>query len=146
MVVIYPFLLYTALFLILSTFYEEDHNQYLVMLSYTHTDIYIYIKLKNLFKAYIKKMGKTKKYTLFKAIFRYIYMKTKYEIFLQWNTKTFLQKVLFLLHFGPCQNCMSSANLVAKFTRNVVLNEVWALENHVLENMLLCSSHFAEVH
>ena len=59
-------------------------------------------------------MGKTKKYTLFKAIFRYIYMKTKYEIFLQWNTKTFLQKVLFLLHFGPCQNCMSSANLVAE--------------------------------
>ena len=23
----------------------------------------------------------------------------------------FLQKVLFLLHFGSCQNCMSSANL-----------------------------------
>ena len=42
-----------------------------------------------------------------------IYMKTKYEIFLQWNTKfLFLQKVLFLLHFGSCQSCMSSANLV----------------------------------
>ena len=26
----------------------------------------------------------------------------------------FLQKVLFLLHFGACQNCMSSANLVAQ--------------------------------
>ena len=26
----------------------------------------------------------------------------------------FLQKVLFLLHFGSCQNCMSSANLVAE--------------------------------
>ena len=37
-------------------------------------------------------------------------MKTKYEIFLQF----FLQKVLFLLHFGSCQNCMSSANLVAE--------------------------------
>ena len=29
-----------------------------------------------------------------------IYMKTKYEIFLQWNTNFFLQKVLRLLHFG----------------------------------------------
>ena len=26
----------------------------------------------------------------------------------------FLQKVLFLLHFGSCQNCMSSGNLVAE--------------------------------
>ena len=26
----------------------------------------------------------------------------------------FLQKVLFLLHFGSCQNCMSSANLIAE--------------------------------
>ena len=26
----------------------------------------------------------------------------------------FLQKVLFLLHFRTCQNCLSSANLVAK--------------------------------
>ena len=44
-----------------------------------------------------------------------IYMKTKYEISLQWNTKfLFLQKFLFLLHFGYCQNCMSSANLVAE--------------------------------
>ena len=41
-------------------------------------------------------------------------MKTKYEIFLQRNTNFFLQKVLFLLHFGFCQNCMSSANLVAE--------------------------------
>ena len=26
----------------------------------------------------------------------------------------YLQKVLFLLHFGSCRNCMSSANLVAE--------------------------------
>ena len=40
-------------------------------------------------------------------------MKTKYEIILQIqrNTKFFLSKVLFLLHFGYCQNCMSSTNL-----------------------------------
>ena len=48
---------------------------------------------------------------------RKIYMKTKYEIFLQWKTKVFLQKVLFLLHFGSCQNCMSSANLVVEIHR-----------------------------
>ena len=41
-------------------------------------------------------------------------MKTKYEIFLQRNTNFFLQKVLGLLHFGSCQNCMSPANLVAE--------------------------------
>ena len=40
--------------------------------------------------------------------------KTKYEIFLPWNTNFFLQKVLFLLHVGSCQNCMISANLVAE--------------------------------
>ena len=39
---------------------------------------------------------------------------TKYEIFLQGNTKFFLQKVLDLLDFGSCQICMSSANLVAE--------------------------------
>ena len=41
-------------------------------------------------------------------------MKAKYKILLQWNTKYFLQKVLFLLHFGSFQSCMSSANLVAE--------------------------------
>ena len=41
-------------------------------------------------------------------------MKTKYEIFLQRNTNFFLQKVLFLLHFGFCQNCMNSVNLVTE--------------------------------
>ena len=45
---------------------------------------------------------------------RKIYMKKKYETFLQWNTKFFLQKFLFVLHFGSCQNCMTSANLVAE--------------------------------
>ena len=38
----------------------------------------------------------------------------KYEIFLQWNTKFFLQKILGLLHFGSCQNCMNYANFVTE--------------------------------
>ena len=43
-----------------------------------------------------------------------IYLKTKHEIFLHWNTKCFLQKVLGLLCFGSCQNWMNSANLIAE--------------------------------
>ena len=35
-------------------------------------------------------------------------------MFLQGNTKGFLQKVLGLLHFGSWQNCMRPANLVAE--------------------------------
>ena len=31
----------------------------------------------------------------------------------------FLQKVLFLLHFGSCQNCMSSANFVAEIPQKL---------------------------
>ena len=42
---------------------------------------------------------------------RKIYLKSKYQIFLQCNTIFFLQRVLSHLHFGPCQNCMSSENL-----------------------------------
>ena len=36
--------------------------------------------------------------------------------------------------------------LSQKFTRNFVIKELWALENHVLVNVFLCSSHFTEVH
>ena len=33
-----------------------------------------------------------------------------------------------------------------KFTRNFGIKELWALENHILVNMLLWSSHFTEGH
>ena len=33
-----------------------------------------------------------------------------------------------------------------KSTKNLGINELWALENHVLVNVLLWSSHFTEVH
>ena len=36
------------------------------------------------------------------------------EIFLQWNNKVFLRKVLGLLHFRSCQSCISNANHVAE--------------------------------
>ena len=38
----------------------------------------------------------------------------KYEIFLQWNTKFSCHKILGLLSFGSCPNCMSSANFAAE--------------------------------
>ena len=38
----------------------------------------------------------------------------KYKIFPQSNTKFFLQNVLGLVHFGSCQNYMSSTNFVAE--------------------------------
>ena len=41
-------------------------------------------------------------------------VKLKYGFVLQWNNKFFLQKILSLLHFRSCQNCMSCTNLVAK--------------------------------
>ena len=46
-VVTYPFLLYIALFLILSTFYEEVHNQGLVIYIYIYIYIYIHMYLCN---------------------------------------------------------------------------------------------------
>ena len=45
-------------------------------------------------------------------------MKIKYEIFYN-ETLFFLQKFLFLLHFGSCQNCMSSGDLVAEVNQKV---------------------------
>ena len=70
----------------------------------------------------------------FDYIYIYIYMKTKYAIFLQWNTKFVIPKVLFLLHFGLCQNCMSSANIVAEIhqklcnKRALSTREPWTCE------------------
>ena len=40
--------------------------------------------------------------------------KILYEIFLQWNTIFFLQKVTGVLHFESCQNYTSSANLAGE--------------------------------
>ena len=40
----------------------------------------------------------------------------------------FLQKVLFLLHFGSCQNCMNSANLVAEYHQKLCNGRVMSTE------------------
>ena len=55
------------------------------------------------------------KYTSFTALQLPVWIwKRNNEMFFHWNTKIFLQKVLFLLHFGFYQNCISSANLVSE--------------------------------
>ena len=35
------------------------------------------------------------------------------------NVQFFVQNVLFVLHFGSCQNCISSANLVAEIQQKL---------------------------
>ena len=51
-----------------------------------------------------------------------IYVKLKYEIFLQWNTKFSLQKVLGLLNFRSSSNYMNSVNVVKEIELKI-LNE-----------------------
>ena len=70
----------------------------------------------------------------------------KYEIFLQWNTKFFLQQILFLYILGLDKIVWILQILSEKSTGNFRMEVLRALENHVLENMLFCSSHFTEVH
>ena len=47
-------------------------------------------------------------------------------MFLEWSTKFSFQKVLGILSFGPCPNCMNSANIVAeiqfKFLKKGILS------------------------
>ena len=64
--------------------------------SYIYIRLYIYIYIYICIYIYIY----TRSYI---HTFLYIYRKTKYEIFLQWNTKFFVQKVLGLVQFGSCQ-------------------------------------------
>ena len=70
----------------------------------------------------------------------------KYEIFLQWSTKFFLQQILFLYILGLDKIVWILQILSEKSTGNFRMKVLRALESHVLENMLLCSSHFTEVH
>ena len=53
----------------------------------------------------------------------------------------FLQKVLFLLHFGSCQNCMNSANLVAEYHQKLCNRRVWSTgERYICEYVTLLQS------
>ena len=72
----------------------------------------------------------------------------------KWNMKSFSNETL---NFFFRKFCLSYILDLAKtvwalrilsqeFSRNFVKKELWALESHVLVNMLLCSSHFTEVH
>ena len=53
--------------------------------------------------------------------------------------KLVLENIPFVLHFESCQNSMNSVNIFfQKFTGTFATKELWALENHVHVNMLLC--------
>ena len=56
----------------------------------------------------------------------YICVKLKYEIFLQLNTKLSLQKVLGLLSFGSCPNCISSAIIVTEIQFKLLNESVFS--------------------
>ena len=58
----------------------------------------------------------------------------------------FFRKFCFSYFLDLAKTVWALRILSQKFTRNFVIKELWALENHVLVNMLLCSSHFTEVH
>ena len=70
------------------------------------------------------------------------------------HINTFSNETLNFLFRKFCFSCILDLTktvwalriLLQIFTRSFVIKEFWALENHVLVNMLLWSSHFIEVH
>ena len=58
----------------------------------------------------------------------------------------FFRKLCFSYILDLAKPVWALRILSQKFTKNFVKKELWALENHVLVNMLLCSSHFTEIH
>ena len=90
-------------------------------------------------------LSKEKK-LIMKTIYIYIYVKTEYEIFLQGNTHFFFfRKFCFSYILDLAKTVQALRILPQKFTRNFVIKDFWPLKNHVLVNILLCSSHFTEV-
>ena len=90
----------------------------------------------------------------FTKMWRKIWRQQKYIYIYKWNMKSFSNETL---NFFFRKLCLSYILDLAKtvwalrilsqeFSRNFVKKELWVLENHVLVNMLLCSSHFTEVH
>ena len=71
-----------------------------------------------------------------------IYMKS----FSNKTLNFFFRKFCFSYIFDRAKTVWAQRILSQKFTRNFVIEELWALENHVLVNVFLCSSHFTEVH
>ena len=54
----------------------------------------------------------------------------------------FFRKFCFSCILRLAKTVWAPPNLLQKFTTNFATKELWALENHVPANMLLCSSHF----
>ena len=93
-----------------------------------------------------KKIINISSLSLYVYIYIYLYIqiyiwKTKYEVFLQWNIKFFFFRKFCFSYILD----LAKTAWALRITRNIVIKEFWALENHVLVNMLLCSSHCTEV-
>ena len=70
-----------------------------------------------------------------------------YKIFLHWNTAFFSSESSVCLIFWILPKLYWTLWILSqKFTGNVLIKDLWALENDVFVNMLLCSSHFTDAH
>ena len=85
--------------IVLVIFYLFEYSIYLSISIYTYTYIYIYIHI----YIYIY---------IYKYVYIYIYIRNTKSFCNEILNFSFLQKVMFLLQFGSCQNCIISVNLV----------------------------------
>ena len=61
------------------------------------------------------------------------------------ETVFFFRKFCFSYILDFAKTVWALQILLQKFTGNFAIKELWAMENHVLVNMLLCYSRFTEV-
>ena len=91
-------------------------------------------------------LSKEKK-LIMKTIYIYIYMWKRNMKYFSKETLIFFffRKFCFSYILDLAKTVQALRILPQKFTRNFVIKDFWPLKNHVLVNILLCSSHFTEV-
>ena len=78
---------------------------------------------------------------------REIELSVEKNLVLHWRKISyFVRKFCFSYILDFAKTVWALQILLQKFTGNFAIKELWAMENHVLVNMLLCSSHFTEVY
>ena len=76
----------------------------------------------------------------------YIYIwKRNMKSFSNETVSFFFRKFCFSYILDFAKTVWALRILAQKFTRNFLKKEFWALHNHVLVSILLCSSHFTEL-
>ena len=85
--------------------------------------------------------------TFMYILYIYIYIwKRNMKPFSNETLNVFVRKFCFSYILDLAKTVWALRVLSQKFTRNFLTKEFWVLQNYVLVNMLLCSSHFTEVH